>query len=237
MDEIIYDILQRFTFHALSLHDPNLQNTIPDFNKRFQKMFAKLSIFCYDCYNILKSKSSTELNMIHLGLIQSNYNFLNSDPLHSKIVLALKSKMEEYNLLDFLLLNVEELHAKIEFYQEIIGYLAVRFNHKKYPQAKEFCLASFSCIIHETDCENWMIKLKYYVEEIKLTKLFVQGKKISRTLSEKLNGIPVIPLNDYGARKLQCFSCKEWLCPVLTVNYYFKKYHSFNTHYTCKKSN
>lgn len=235
-ENLIYNILKQFTLHALSSNNIDFEN-IPDFHERFQKLLNSLNIHYLRWFNVLASKTLAQLQTIYLGLIHSNYEFLNSDSLHSTIVLDLKSIIQKYDLEKLLFndtqMKTDELQKKIKPYPINIGFLAVEYDRKStFPTVKEFCLANFCCIIHEKECENWLFKLSFYVHEMKLTKLYVQGTNIVLFLRENLKGISITGLKNCKT-SLKCSKCHRWYCSVNRVNSYLKTLHNFYTHHTC----
>lgn len=211
-----------------AIKEINPKFTIFDYN--FQNICSKLDMSQW--YNLLKLKPLPELEIILQALLQSNCDFLNSDPLHSEIVLDLKRKIEQ----QLYSIDVEELKTKIKPYPSSIGYLAVDFDYKANLDfaMKEFCLASFAYIIHEQNCENWLAKLKYYVEEIKLTKLYVYGRDITNILRKSLK-IPVICIRIYRNKPLECCrECNKKVCTIRQIKFYFRKFHSYYINYSCR---
>lgn len=236
-ENLIYSILKQFTLYALRSNNVNVEN-MPNFNERFQKILNSLNIHYHRWFNVLATKSLAQLQTIYLGLIHSNYEFLNSDIMHASIVLDLKSAIQKYDLEKLFFhdaqMNFDELKNKIKPYSINIGFLAVEYDRKgTFPTVKEFCLANFNSIIHEKECENWLIKLGFYVNEMKLTKLYsIQGKNIIPFLKENLKGVSVRALNNCKM-SIRCSKCQRWYCCVNRINYYLKSLHNFNTHYTC----
>lgn len=233
MNELFNNIFEQYAIYAIMEINPNL----PTFDYNFQKICNDLDISKW--YNLLKLKPLPELEIILQALLHANYDYLNSDPIHSAIVLDLKMKIEEkiHSLKEQKLhsLDVEELKSKIKTFPSTIGYIAIDFDYKAKSQfaAKEFCLASFTHIIHEENCVNWLAKLKYYVEEIKLTILYVYGKNVALFLSKSLN-MPVKSLTYYRNKKLECcLECKKKVCTIQQIKIYFKKFHSFSVKYPC----
>lgn len=225
MNELFNNIFEQYAIYAIKEINPNF--SIFDYN--FQKICSNLDMSQW--YNLLKVKSLPELEIILQALLQSNYNFLNSDPLHSEIVLDLKRKIEQklYSL------DVEDLKTKIKPYPITIGYLAADFDYKKNRDIdmKEFCLASFVYIIHEQNCKNWLAKLKYYVKEIKLTKLYVYGRDIASVIRNSLD-IDVICIRLYRNKPLECCrECNKKVCTIRQIKFYFRKFHSFYINYDC----
>lgn len=227
--------------YAIKQINPNL----PTFDYNFQKFFSNLDISKW--YNILKLKPVSELEIIFQALLHSNYQYLNSDPLHSAIVLDLKNKIEQQlhqeneqklhssNQENVHSLDVEELKNKIKSHSFTTGYLALDFDNRASWEfaVKEFCLASFAYIIHEQNCVNWLAKLKYYVAEIKLTKLYVQNRDTARLLRKHLN-IPVIGSCIKSKKNLDCcYECKRKVCTVRQIKFYFRKNHFFYINYSC----
>lgn len=234
-ESLIYNILKQFTLYALKFNNSNVEN-MPNFHERFQKVLNSLNVHYLRWFQVLKTKTSAQLQTIYLGLVHSNYEFLNSDPLHSYIVLNLKSVIDKYNLEKLLLDNIQlmdNLKEKIKPYSYNVGFLAVEYDRKgTFPTAKEFCLATFSSIIHEKECENWLFKLGFYVHELKLTKLYIQGENIIPILKDHLKGVRVLTLKNCKT-SIKCSKCKRWYCSVNRVNYYLKSLHNFRTHYVC----
>lgn len=238
-ENLIYNILKQFTLYALKSININVENML-DFPERFENFFNRLNIHSLRWFNVLASKSLEQLQTIYLGLIHSNYEFLNSDPLHSCIVLDLKNIIQKYDFEklifnDSVQINTDELKTKIKPYAFNIGFLAVEYDRKRtFPTVKEFCLANFNFIIHEKEGENWLFKLGFYVHEMKLTKLYsIQGPNIIPFLKENLKGVTIKALKNCKT-SIKCSKCLRWYCSVNRINYYLKTLHNFNTHYTCE---
>lgn len=233
MNDLLNNIFQHYVMYAIKEINPNS----PEFDYNFQKICSDLDVSKW--YNLLKLKPVPELEMILQALLHSNYHYLNSNPIHSTIVLDIKMKIEQK--LQSLKeneesLNVEQLKNNIQSHPYTIGYLAIDYEYKPNWNfnVKEFCLASFTFIIHEQNCINWLVKLKYYIEEIKLTKLYVYGKNIAGFLRKHLN-IPVICIQFQRNKKLECcHDCNKKVCTVRQMKIYFKKFHSFYIHYNCR---
>lgn len=232
---LIYNILKQFTLYALKSDSADVEH-MPNFHERFQKVLNSLNIQYLRWFQILETKTLAQLQTIYLGLIHSNFEFLNSDPLHSYIVLDLKSIIDKYDLEKLLFDDIQLsdlLKEKIQSYSNNIGFLAVEYDRKStFPTAKEFCLGTLSSIIHEKECENWIFKLKFYVHELKLTKLYIQGKNIVPILRDHLKGVTVTTLKNCKT-SIKCSKCQRWYCSVNRINYYLKSLHNFKTHYTC----
>lgn len=226
MNELFNKIFEQYAMYAIKEISPN----IPTFDYNFQKICNNLDMSKW--YNFLKLKPYPELENILQALLHSNYDYLNSDPLHSAIVLDLKTKIEQ-NLHS---LDVAELRTKIKSHPFNIGYLAIDFDYKSKSQfvVKEFCLANFVYIIHEQNCVNWLEKLKYYVGEIKLTKLYVHGIDISRFIRKHLD-ISVVYFKLRANKKFEfCYECKRNVCVIRQIKYYLKEIHSFSIDYYCR---
>lgn len=234
MNHLFNNIFEQYVMYAIKEINPNL----PAFDYNFQKICRNLDVSKW--YNILKLKPLPELEMILQALLESNFNYLNSDPIHSAIVLDLKAKIEQ--TLDSLdadktkSLDLEKLKSKIQSHPYTIGYIAIHFDYNSNFKfdAKEFCLASFKQIVHEKNGVNWPAKLNYYVEEMELTKLYVYGKNVANMLKKHLN-IPVICIRLQRNKKLEyCHDCNKAICTVRQIKIYFKKLHSFFIHYDCR---
>lgn len=224
MNELFNNIFEQYAMYAIKEINQNLST----FDYNFQKICSDLDISKW--YNLLQLKPLHELENILQALLHSNYDYLNSDPLHSAIVLDLKMKIEQK------LYSLEELKTKIKPYPSTIGYLAIDFDYKANVDfaVKEFCLASFAYIIHEQNCVNWLAKLNYYVDEIKLTKLYVYGKNVACFLRKHLN-ILVQCIRFQRNKKLECcHECNKKVCTIRQIKIYFKKFHSFNIQYDCR---
>lgn len=241
MNDLFNNIFEQYAMYAIKEINPNL----PTFDYNFQKICSNLDMGKW--YNVLKLKPLPELEIIFQALLHSNYQYLNSDPLHSTIVLDLKNKIEQQlhqeneqqlqsaNGENFNSLDANELKTKIKCHPFNMGYLALDFDYRANFQfaVKEFCLASFAYIVHEQNCVNWLAKLKYYVEEMKLTKLYVQKRDIAHLLRRHLN-IPVIASCIKSKKNLDCcYECKRKICTVRQIKFYFKKNHSFYINYHC----
>lgn len=231
-DVEINELLKYYTLYALSINNPNIKNeivTTPDIKEQFEYVFENLRVYCDEWYNILNSKSSTELEKIKSGLENNDSNFLNSNPLHSIIVLDLKAKLELYNFF-----NLSQLKTNIIPHRQNIGYVTIEFlNRKQSFEAKAFCLANFQYMVYEQDGTNWKPKLKYYVKEMKLTHLYVQGSHLARLLTDYLDSIPVRPITCSNTKMTKCVSCKKWYCSVSRMNFYFKNFHNIYFNYKC----
>lgn len=162
--------------------------------------------------NLLKNKSREELEKMRQHLKACNYNYLNNDPLHASIVVDLKTKIEKC---------IYDMRYCIRMYSKLFGYLALH-DHS-------FCLANFVAMIYEKD---GLSKLEFYVLEMQLSKIYVEGKKVALKLRKQLK-IPIITIV-YAKKQTKCTNCQKLFCPVNRINSYLQVFHAFSTGYTCQ---
>lgn len=233
-DKFVNVLLQYYTLYAIGKTPNRIQyiiDTVTDFSVRFQMLISKLNIKIW--YDILKDKHIEELQIIYFALQTFDCNILNSDSLHSKIILDIQNKIVQ-NSLDKILIDYSgNLKQKIKRFSKNFGYLVVQYERKNCLKAKEFCLANFSYIIYETECDNWIAKLKFYIKEIELTIIYVKGRNMVKLLTGFLKDVSVRCINDIGEKNTKCLTCKKWFCSIGLINYYFRKFHHFQTHYSC----
>lgn len=128
--------------------------------------------------------------------------------------------------------NPKELEKKVKEYSYVVGVLAFSFNTNPLKGIKSFTLANFSKIVINEPCndKNWLDKIQFFVNDLKITNLYVQGYVQAHFLRDNLNiYIQRLPKRN----NFHCKKCGKRSCGVGKVKHFFQTFFDYKIPVTC----
>ena len=112
-----------------------------------------------------------------------------------------------------------------------VGILAFSFNKNPLMGVDGFTLATFQDVILNEKCKkNWVEKLRYYVQSLKITHLYVQGYEQFQFLKKELD----VYISRMPKRvSWLCPKCRKSSCSVYKVKTFFASKYKYNLPINC----
>lgn len=204
--EIVDRILEQYIHFAIRCIHP----TIPANSTYISSFLETLDVTRYR--ELLQKQSLVRLKTLYYFFNEAHYSSIQNHILHDWIVKDIQNQLTFKN--------------NWQRYSHHYGYLAVDRD------TFSFCLATLKHIVYIPEDIHWVPKLQFYIRDMHITLLYVEGNKIVQYLRSQLS-MSVFTLV-YKKKVPFCDVCGKNFCAVHRINFYLWERHKLVSHYDCK---